>query len=245
MTTNAMIQFDNVSKIYSKQNQVRNIHFSVGQGECFALCGGNGAGKSTIIQMMIGIVKPTSGSIYLNGRMVSSKDNAYKSTFAYMPDNMVFPRSLTGYEVLHFFSKLLQVPRNRINELLHLVGLERDKHKKVSHYSKGMQQRLALAQALLPEAPIIILDEPTNGLDPYWVHTFKELLHAERRKGTTILYSTHILSVVEDTADTVAFMNEGVMVACDSVARLCRTENGHRSLEAVFYDTCQRIATSS
>lgn len=245
MTTNAMIRFDNVSKIYSKQNQVRDIHFSIGQGECFALCGGNGAGKSTIIQMMIGIVKPTSGSIYLNGHKVSSTDSAYKSTFAYMPDNMVFPRSLTGYEVLHFFSKLLQVPRGRIDELLCLVGLEQDKHKKVSHYSKGMQQRLALAQALLPEAPIIILDEPTNGLDPYWVHTFKELIHAERRKGTTILYSTHILSVVEDTADTVAFMNEGTVVACDSVARLCRTENGHRSLEAVFYDTCQRIATSS
>lgn len=236
MVRNIMLEVEELSKIYNPTNRIEYINFQINNGECFALCGGNGAGKSTVIQMIIGNVKPTSGMVKLGGVQVSQKSQGYKSLFSYMPDAMVFPKVLTGYEVLSFFAKLSDVPDARVHYLLKQVGLDEDKNKKVRNYSKGMQQRLALAQSLLPEAPILILDEPTNGLDPYWVREFKRIIKEEKEKGTTILFSSHILSDVEELADRVAFMNEGRLLVTDTVEALTKgNDNIETTLEEVFF----------
>ncbi|WP_458412053.1 ABC transporter ATP-binding protein [Schinkia sp. CFF1] len=238
MERNRIVEVNELSKIYNASNRIEQITFEIFQGECFALCGGNGAGKSTIIQMIIGNVKPTSGSIKLSGITMSSNAAMYKSLFSYMPDAMAFPKVLSGYEVLSFFADLSNVPKARVDLLLERVGLSRDKDKKVRDYSKGMQQRLALAQSLLPEAPLLILDEPTNGLDPYWVREFKNIIKEEKQKGTTILFSSHILADVEELADRVAFMNNGRLLVTDTVEALTKVENdahAKTTLEEVFF----------
>ncbi|MEC1720710.1 ABC transporter ATP-binding protein [Schinkia azotoformans] len=239
MEHNLMVEVNDLSKIYSPSNRIEHINFEITKGECFALCGGNGAGKSTVIQMIIGNVKPSSGTIKLSGMTMDMNRAVYKSLFSYMPDAMVFPKVLTGYEVLCFFADLSNVPKGRVDFLLEKVGLANDKDKKVREYSKGMQQRLALAQSLLPEAPLLILDEPTNGLDPYWVREFKNIIKEEKEKGTTILFSSHILSDVEELADRVAFMNSGRLLVTDTVEALTKGNNDSSAvkttLEEVFF----------
>ncbi|WP_017756264.1 ABC transporter ATP-binding protein [Calidifontibacillus oryziterrae] len=236
MEHNNMVEVHDLCKIFNETNRIEHINFNIHNGECFALCGGNGAGKSTVIQMIIGNVKPTSGEVRLAGTPVSTKSQQYKSLFSYMPDAMVFPSVLTGYEVLKFFAELSNVPDERVHQLLKQVGLDQDKDKKVKNYSKGMQQRLALAQSLLPEAPLLILDEPTNGLDPYWVREFKRIIKEEKQKGTTILFSSHILSDVEELADRVAFMSSGQLLVTDTVESLTKGEDrSETTLEEVFF----------
>ena len=230
MDKHPMIQVRQLTKMF-RSYRIENISFSVQKGECFALCGENGTGKSTIMKMMIGALKPSSGSIMLNGYYVGKSDE-YKKQFSFMPDHLLFPSMLTGYEVLSFFAQLRNIPQKNVNEMLQIVGLYEDRHKKIKYYSKGMQQRLSLAQALLPDAPILILDEPTNGLDPYWVYRFKEMMLEQKQRGTTILFSTHILPLVEEIADRMAFIHHGTLFLCDSIANL---KKNHPSLEDVFF----------
>ncbi|WP_230474388.1 ABC transporter ATP-binding protein [Calidifontibacillus erzurumensis] len=235
MERKVMVEVNNVSKIYNDTNRIEHISFEIYEGECFALCGGNGAGKSTVIQMIIGNIKPTSGMIKINGKTLNENKELYKSLFSYMPDAMAFPKVLTGYEVLSFFADLSNVPKERVEMLLDRVGLLNDKDKKVREYSKGMQQRLALAQCLLPEAPVIILDEPTNGLDPYWVREFKNIIKQEIEKGTTVLFSSHILADVQELADRVAFMNKGKLLVTDTIEALTKAGHANVTLEDVFF----------
>lgn len=224
-----MLEVKQLTKIYNEQNKIENISFSVQPGQCLALCGGNGAGKSTIIKMLIGQLPPTKGDIFINGKRAQNDD---KKWFSFMPDHLQFPPLLTGYEVLSLFGRWQGATEKRMKQCLALVGLENDQHKQVKTYSKGMQQRLSFAQALLADAPLLILDEPTNGLDPYWVWEFKRLIRAEKEKGRAIIFSTHMLSIVEEVADTVAFIHQGRMLIYDSVSTLC--QDG-KSLESIFF----------
>lgn len=232
----ALISCSQVSKRYNAANQITGIDFEVKKGECLALCGGNGAGKSTIIKMLVGVLAPDSGSLTLAGMPSSFGSKAYKRMFGYMPDSMVFAKSLTGYEILHFFARLHRLPPERISDVLKKVGLSDDAGKKVSHYSKGMQQRLALAQALLADPPVLILDEPTNGLDPFWVVRFKKLISQLKAEGTTIVLSSHIMQDVEELADRVAFIHEGRLLLVEEVKQLCQKNGVYRKLEEVFFD---------
>ncbi|WP_249218628.1 ABC transporter ATP-binding protein [Anoxybacteroides rupiense] len=230
MNKQSIIQVNKLTKVF-RSHHITDISFTVSKGECFALCGENGTGKSTIIKMLIGMLKPSSGEILFNGQRVDIDQN-YKKLFSFMPDHLLFPGMLTGYETLSFFAQLRGISQERVNEILKAVGLYEERHKKIAYYSKGMQQRLSLAQALLPESPILILDEPTNGLDPYWVYRFKEMMIEEKQKGTTILFSTHVLSLVEELADQVAFVHRGALLLCDSVARI---QQSYPSLEEAFF----------
>ncbi|MBA4536731.1 ABC transporter ATP-binding protein [Bacillus aquiflavi] len=235
MNEQAFIQLNNIAKHYNKFNRVDEINFSINKGEIFALCGGNGAGKSTLIKILTGILKPTAGDIFVNGQKANPMSKHYKEMFAYMPDDMLFPKQLTGYEILSFFGKLRQVSNEKVNAVLNAVGLAEDGKKMIKHYSKGMQQRLSLAQALLSDVKFIILDEPTNGLDPYWVYRFKELILEEKRKGKTILFTTHILTLVEEIADRAAFMERGNVIICEEVKKLTNKNGKAVSLEKVFF----------
>lgn len=236
MSRETLVELDQLSKHYNEFNRIENLNVCIPVGEVFALCGGNGAGKSTFIKLLTGIIKPTSGKIKVNGKSIDPTNIEYKKIFSYMPDEMAFPPQLTGLEALSFFAKLRGVPQSKVEETLKLVGLFNERNRYIKHYSKGMQQRLSLAQALLPDVKLVILDEPTNGLDPYWVYRFKEIMLEEKRKGKTILFTTHILTLVEEIADTAAFMEQGKLLYCEDVQKLM-TQNGERvSLEKVFFD---------
>ncbi|WP_203362670.1 ABC transporter ATP-binding protein [Bacillus sp. REN10] len=227
-----MITFHEVSKSFQKKQVIYPLSFTVEPGECIALCGGNGAGKSTIIKMMTGIYTPDSGEILLNGHKSGDRKTDFRSQFAYMPDDLSAPPLLTGRETLTYFADLQKADRQQVDELLALVGLSEHADKKVKSYSKGMQQRLSFAQSLLSKAPILILDEPTNGLDPYWVHRMKEIIIEKKNQGQTILFTTHILSVVEEIADTLAFLQEGRLLVHQKVETLL---DQHASLDEALF----------
>lgn len=236
MNNHPFLMFDDLVKQYSKRTQIGEINFSIQEGEIFALCGGNGAGKSTLIKMLTGIIKPSSGNIRLHGKVVNPLENDFKMLFSYMPDVMLLPEQLTAREVLRFFGQLRRVSNERVEKVLELTGLSEVGDQLINHYSKGMQQRLSLAQALLPDVKLLILDEPTNGLDPFWVYRLKEILLEEQRAGTTIIFTTHILSFVEELANRVAFLEKGKVIECDYVEKLVLQNNVRIPLEKVFLE---------
>lgn len=236
MTNNSWITFQNISKQYNKHSRVGEISLGMRKGEIFALCGGNGAGKSTFIKVITGVIKGTGGQIVVEGKSMNPKSMEYRKLFSYMPDNMLFSPHFTGKEVLTYFAKLRNVPLEKVGEMLQLVGLWEAKDQYIKHYSKGMQQRLSFAQALLPDSPFIILDEPTNGLDPYWFYRFKEILLEEKERGKAILFTTHVLSLVEEIADYVAFMESGKLISYDRVENLTIRDGKKMNLEQVFFE---------
>ncbi len=221
-----MITIDKVSKLYKGGNGLRELSLNVREGEILALCGGNGAGKSTLIQLLIGSMEADSGTI--------QKSELAKQC-AFMPDDLEFPDQMTGLEVLRFLGKLQNVSNDKVLQLLDDVGLANEGNKKVRNYSKGMKQRLSFAQSLLSDAPLYILDEPTNGLDPYWVKMWKERIIQERAKGRTIIFSTHILSIVEEIADQVVFLHQGEKLVSGSVEDVIQKHQGN-SLEEIFFN---------
>ncbi|UII56167.1 ABC transporter ATP-binding protein [Cytobacillus spongiae] len=233
---NNAIQLMDLTKIYNEHSKIEQISFTIRKGEIVALCGGNGAGKSTLIKLITGIIKPTSGEVLVDGQPVQTISKQYRECFSYMPDDMLFPRQLTGIEVLRFFAGLRGSPKDRVDELLHTVGLFDERNRQIKHYSKGMQQRLSFAQALLADTPLLILDEPTNGLDPYWVYRFKEILQEEKQKGKAILFTTHILPLVEEIADQAAFIEKGKLLYFDQVTNLILRDGQVVSLEQVFFE---------
>lgn len=235
MNSSEWIRIEGLAKHYSETKKITNITFTINKPEIFALCGGNGAGKSTLIKMLTGMMKPTAGKILMDGEVIEPQNQGFKKLFSYMPDEMLFPRQLTGLEALTFFARLRGISDEKVVETLQQVGLFDVKNMQIKQYSKGMQQRLSLAQALLPDVPLRILDEPTNGLDPLWVYRFKEIVQEEKKQGRTIFFTTHILSLVEELADRAAFMQEGQLQYCDSVVALVQNDGVYTPLEKVFF----------
>lgn len=236
MNSNEWIRVEGLAKHYSETKKITDISFTIEKPEIFALCGGNGAGKSTLLKMLTGIMKPTFGRVLMDGREIVPRSNEFRKLFSYMPDEMLFPRQLTGLEVLTFFARLRGISDGKVDDALQQVGLYEVRNMQIKQYSKGMQQRLSLAQALLPDVPLRILDEPTNGLDPLWVFRFKEIIQEEKSQGRTILFTTHILSLVEELADRAAFMEDGQMRYCDTVDSLVHKTGSHVPLEKVFFN---------
>ncbi|MFT9596193.1 ABC transporter ATP-binding protein [Mesobacillus sp.] len=236
MNSKEWIRVEGLAKHYSSTKKITDISFSIDKPEIFALCGGNGAGKSTLIKMLTGIMKPTAGMVFMDGKEVELQSKGFKKLFSYMPDEMLFPRQLTGLEVLTFFARLRGISDKKVTEALHQVGLFDVRNMQIKQYSKGMQQRLSLAQALLPDVPLRILDEPTNGLDPLWVYRFKEIIQEEKRQGRTIFFTTHILSLVEELADRAAFMQVGQLQYCDTVESLVQKNGVYTPLEKLFFN---------
>ena len=213
-----MITIEQVSKTYGKKEALSPLSLTISAGECVALCGGNGAGKSTLLKALTTIHTPTTGTIHLNGYAV--EEAAYKRQFTYMPDDLIFPAELTAEENITMMANMQGAPVSRVEEVLDIVGLQEVKAQKVKTFSKGMHQRLAFAQSLLSDAPILILDEPTNGLDPYWVAEMQKVIMEEHAKGRTILFTTHLLPIVEKMADRLVFLREGQLFIDEPVAPL-------------------------
>lgn len=200
-----MIKVEELSKSYRKKKVVDGLSFAMEEGELFALLGSNGAGKSTTIKMMLGLVKSDSGNIELP----REKDVGYS------PETPYFPPFLTGEEVLRYYGELQRIPKNELKEtcenLMEVVGLEND-GTKVRYYSKGMLQRLALAQALLGDPKILILDEPCAGLDAMGRLEMLDLILRLKQQGKTIIMNSHILSDIEKVCDRGIIMKKGKKV---------------------------------
>ena len=208
MRANAL-SIRNVSKSFGAQKAVSDVSLDVEDGECLALVGHNGAGKTTLFKVILGLIRATQGEVLIAGHAPGDRRN----NLGFLPENVVFQKNLTGLEILSFFARLKGERREDVNALLTRVGLSDVGKKRIGAYSKGMRQRLGLAQTLIGKPDLLILDEPTSGLDPGSRRSFYGLLDELRSDGTTILLSSHALSEVESYTNRVAIMRDGELLA--------------------------------
>lgn len=214
------VRISDVSKDYGRVKAVRDASFDLDQGELVALIGHNGAGKTTLMKLMLGLIRPTGGSIEVLGDNPGAGQFAGRRHLGYLPENVSFDTALTGRETQSFYARLKREPVASALELLDAVGLGDASRRRVGTYSKGMRQRLGLAQALIGRPRVLLLDEPTTGLDPELRQTFYEVIQRLAAEGTTVLLSSHALTELEERAGRVIIMNRGVKVADGSIGRL-------------------------
>jgi ABC-type multidrug transport system ATPase subunit len=214
------LEVRNLTKIYKDVKAVDNLSFNVKKGEIFGLLGPNGAGKSTTIKAILSLIKINSGNIKING--IDTKENIIEAnkSVGYLPERVAFYNNLTPLQTLHFFCELWGVDKSVAIPLIKEVGLEEAINRKVGTFSKGMTQLVGVAQVMISDPPVYILDEPMGGLDARWVKTIRDKIKMLKSKGATILFSSHILSEVENICDRVAIINKGKLIAEDTVANL-------------------------
>jgi ABC-2 type transport system ATP-binding protein len=219
-----VIEADHLGKIYGKIEALKGVTLSVKRGEIFGLLGQNGAGKTTLIKILLGITKLTYGSATILGEAAGTV--AVRRRIGYLPEDHRFPDYHTGASLLDFYGALLEVPRatrlKRIDEMLELVGIKGRKDYKIRTYSKGMKQRLGIAQALLHEPEIVFLDEPTDGVDPVGRREIRVLLHQLKEEGKTIFINSHLLGEVELICDRVIILQRGEIIREGDIGTLTK-----------------------
>lgn len=227
MTSNSVdaLHLEGVTKAYGSRRApllaLDNVDLTVPRGQLFGLIGHNGAGKSTLFKLVLGLITPTQGRIQVNGCAVGGADfRATRRAVGYLPENLVLYDNLSGLETLQFFARIKGAPQSQCAPLLERVGLAGAAHRAVREYSKGMRQRLGFAQALLGDPQLLLLDEPTTGLDPTAIRDFYELLDALRAQGVTLVISSHILAELQQRVDGLAMLRNGRICAQGSVAEL-------------------------
>lgn len=203
-----------VSKHYGRIAAVRDVSLALNAGETVALVGHNGAGKTTLIKLMLGLIRPTGGNVQVLGADPAHGDASVRRRLGFLPESVSFHLALTGRETLAFYARLKRVEPQSMEALFDRVGLAPAAvDRPVRTYSKGMRQRLGLAQALLGEPRILLLDEPTSGLDPALRRHFYDLVDDLRQGGATVLLSSHALTELEGRTDRVVILNNGVKIA--------------------------------
>ncbi|MGY4306975.1 Cu-processing system ATP-binding protein [Bradyrhizobium sp. USDA 4369] len=221
----ATIHIADVIKRYRKVEAVKGVSFDLAAGEMVALIGHNGAGKTTLMKMMLGLIRPTGGTIAVLGENPAAGEFSSRRQLGYLPENVAFDAALTGRETQSFYARLKREPVQEALALLDIVGLGDAAKRRVNTYSKGMRQRLGLAQALIGRPRVLLLDEPTTGLDPELRQTFYDVVQKLAAEGTTVLLSSHALTELEERAGRVIIMNRGFKVAdgtLDELRRLAR-----------------------
>ena len=208
-----MIAYRSLTKTFGTHAAVRGLDLVVRAGEVVALLGPNGSGKTTSLKAAAGLIRPTSGEVLVGDPPRPAADPAARAVLSYLPQRVAFPDALTGREVLEFYRGLRDVERGRIDEVLRFAALNGSGGRAVGLYSGGMVQRLGLAVAMLPDAPVLLLDEPTAALDPDGLCAFYGLVTERRRQGKTVLFTSHHLGDVERLADRFAVLVEGRLVA--------------------------------
>lgn len=217
----SIIQLENIHQQFGQLCVLNSLDLNLEKGEVLGLLGHNGAGKTTTMKMILGLLKPTSGQIKVFGQdPFHANFNHYRYRIGFLPENVSFYQQLTGLEVLRFFAKLKKVSVSRCKELLEQVGLTEASTRKVKTYSKGMKQRLGLAQAILTEPSLLLLDEPTVGLDPIATQEFYLMVDQLRSNGCSIILCSHVLSGIEKHLDKVAILSKGELAAYGSIQEL-------------------------
>jgi ABC-2 type transport system ATP-binding protein len=217
-----VIVTDRVSKRYGAVEALREVSIRVAPGEIYGLLGQNGAGKTTLVKVLLGIIQATSGEATLLGRAVGATDVRYR--IGYLPEDHRFPDYHTGYSLLDYYGALLGVARGerrkRIAEYLEMVGLRGRMYYKIRTYSKGMKQRLGIAQSMFHDPEVIFLDEPTDGVDPVGRREIRAIMQRLKGEGKTIFLNSHLLGEVELICDRVGILQQGEMIRTGTVAAL-------------------------
>jgi len=228
------IEVASLVKTYGGVTAVNDISFTVAQGEIVGFLGPNGAGKSTTMRILTGYLPATSGIVKICGVPVATQPDEIKRRIGYMPENNPLPENMRVSEYMYFRGRLKEVPRRklgpRIDEILEICDLKRVRHKIIGQLSKGYRQRVGIAEAILAEPPVIIMDEPTIGLDPHQILIVRDLI-ASLRGRMTVIISSHILPEIEMTCDRVLIINQGRVVAQGTPADLRREILGRSTYE--------------
>lgn len=243
MNGQTVIETHELTKVYATQVAVDHLNLKVEQGEIFGFLGPNGAGKTTTIIMLLGLSEPTSGQARICGLDPAREPLKVKRIVGYLPENVGFYDDLNAVQNLRFISRLNGIPdavaAGKIEELLKLVDLEADPHKKVGDYSRGMRQRLGIADVLIKDPQIVFLDEPTMGLDPDGTQRMLELIqYLSREKKITVFMSSHLLGQVQKISNRVGIMLKGHLVAMGRIEDLAKEKLGvdqeHYTLEQIY-----------
>ncbi len=234
-----MIVIDHLVKQYGEHRAVNDISLTVGAGEIFGFLGPNGAGKTSTIKMIMGLMKPSSGSIVIDGHDIEKDPVSAKKVLGYIPDRPILYEKLTAWEYMKFIAGLYGLDAVQLEEggakYLEIFELGKWKNELVENFSHGMKQRLNLSAVFMRNPKVLILDEPLIGLDPRGARIFKEILNASRNRGMCIFMSTHILEIAEQMCDRMAIIYKGTVIAGGTSAEI--RENVHASegnLEEVF-----------
>jgi Cu-processing system ATP-binding protein len=216
----AAVVLDGLTKRYGDRTVVRAVSLDLAVGERLALLGHNGAGKTTIMKMMLGLVRPDGGVVRVLGRDPAEAAADVRRSVGFLPENVAFHEAMTGWETLRFYARLKRRPAEECRALLARVGLEDAAKRRVGTYSKGMRQRLGLAQALLGSPRLLLLDEPTSGLDPELRRSVYTIIAELKGQGTAVLLSSHLLTELEERTDRIAIMNMGRLVGLGTLGEL-------------------------
>ena len=232
-----MLEICSLTKRFGGVAVVEDVSFSLKPGEILGYVGPNGAGKSTTVKMIIGLLEPSEGQVRFEGRSVIEDLPGFQARIGYVPEEPYLYPHLSGREFLQLTGRLRGIPRaileSKIDEFLRLFSLWEDRHCPVSAYSKGMRQKILLSAALLHNPDLLILDEPLSGLDVTTALVLRELLEGLAARGRMILYSSHVLDVLEKVCSRVVILSKGRVVAHDSIANL-RESMHETSLEGIF-----------
>lgn len=231
---NYAVKTENLTKRYKTTLAVDSVNIQVPEGSCCGFLGKNGAGKTTSIKMIVGLIRPTSGSISMQGQaQVFGQKSA--ASFGYLPDVPDFYGYMTGEEFLNLCAKICNIPsaeaKDRVKQLLKTVGLDNTRTR-IAGYSRGMRQRLGIAQAMINNPKVIFMDEPMSALDPMGRHDVAEIIKG--LKGTTVIFSTHILGDVENVCDYILIIEKGKIVAQDTMENL-RIRHSESTAKIKFY----------
>ncbi|MFJ8514541.1 ABC transporter ATP-binding protein [Lysinibacillus xylanilyticus] len=221
MNTSAIVQTQNLTKKHGSINSVNKVDLCVQEGEIYGFLGPNGAGKTTTLKMLLGLIKPSEGTINIFGESLSKRRSSILQRTGSLIESPSYYGHLTGLENMRVMQRLRNVPDKNIHEVLRIVRLEKQKDKKTEQYSLGMKQRLGIAMALLAFPKLLILDEPTNGLDPAGIGEIRELIKSlPARYGITVLLSSHMLSEIDQIATSVGIICDGDLLFQGSVESL-------------------------
>jgi ABC-2 type transport system ATP-binding protein len=250
MDADTIIETVNLTKKYNQHEAVSNLNLKVKEGEIFGFLGPNGAGKTTTLLMLLGLSQPSGGSVKICGLDPLRKAKEVKRIVGYLPENVGFYEDLDAVQSLEYVASLNEIQKNKteekINELLELVGLVQDAHKKVGAFSRGMKQRLGIAEVLIKEPSILFLDELTLGLDPEGALRLIDLIHSlNQDKKITVLLCSHNLHQVQRISNRVGIMINGKMVAEGTIASLAKEKFGvgekEYSLEEIYMEYFQEV----
>jgi ABC-2 type transport system ATP-binding protein len=232
-----VLEARSLTKYYGHTPAVRQVSFAIRPGEILGYLGPNGAGKSTTVKMVTGLIEPSDGDILFHGRPASEDPTAFQRRLGYVPEEPHLYPHLSGREYLQLVGRLRGMPRRvleaKMDGFLRLMGLWNDRETELAGYSKGMRQKILLSAALLHDPEVLILDEPFSGLDVTSAMMLRSLLRVLADRGKMILYSSHVLEVVEKICSTVLILRKGEVAAYDSIGRL-RELMSQPSLEGVF-----------
>jgi ABC-2 type transport system ATP-binding protein len=230
-----IIETENLTKKYKEQVSVDKVNIKVKKGEIYGFLGPNGAGKTTTIRMLLGLIQPTAGEVKIFGKNLSNNKMSILSKIGSLVESPSYYGHLTGFENLEVIRKLIGVPAKRVHEVLEIVRLERVANRLAKEYSLGMKQRLGIAIALLSNPELLILDEPTNGLDPNGIQEIRQLIRElPKRYDMTVLVSSHLLSEIDQIATQIGVLSKGKLIYQDSLESL--KQQNKQKLKIGVYD---------